>query len=729
MNLFGLSGMIIAVNCALLVLIALRRAKSVIQFKWVQFNSVTMLWGIGCVLISNAGTVEEASLAWKVAFSGALFASVLMYDIMCKFTKHHGKGFLIYAYVQGVIFLILAWYKNVVFDNWNYYFDSLYYSSATPVYYVLIANWLLVNIVGHYKLHKFALQAKGVRQIQARYLYISSLIGQAGGVCALLPSLGLAIYPYSNFLIPLYSLAVGYAMFKYNLMEINIVITRIGIFAAVYSIVLGIPFAIAFGLQDFLVSAFSSTWWIVPMVASTFLATIGPYLYLYIQGKAEDKLLQEQRQYQHTLSQASLGMGRIKDLKKLLLLIVRIVTRAVRIEYCQIFLFHEDSNQYILKASNGKVFEKDQVNSIAHDSVIVNRFKKDNSPILYDEIKQQSLDLGDEGLANLENALHKLDASLVVPSFIDQKLISVVVLGEKKTGKLYTEDDMAVFSILANQSALAIENAQYYEQRKKKNEQLFKAEKMATIGTMADGLSHQINNRFHAMGFIASDALDSINLQKPKRLSSDMQELFGEIEHSLNRIRTNVKQGGEVVEGLLKYTRKGDSGFTAVDLNELLDASLEMVQYKVNLKDINLERNFNSNLPKMKGNFTQLQEVFFNLIDNANDAMIQRRKELNEQDFKAALIIAARNLGDKLEIYIQDNGMGVKTENIQKMFTPFFTTKLSSKKGTGLGLYVIRQIIEEIHGGKVSVVSEHGKGTEIKIVLPVAAQEPASMLN
>ena len=89
------------------------------------------------------------------------------------------------------------------------------------------------------------------------------------------------------------------------------------------------------------------------MVLLLVLSTAGPFIYLFLQKKAEDTLLQEQRQYQSTLRQASLGMGQIKDLKRLLNLIVHVVTRAVRIEHCKIFLYHEDSKQFTLKAAKG----------------------------------------------------------------------------------------------------------------------------------------------------------------------------------------------------------------------------------------------------------------------------------------------------------------------------------------------------------------------------------------
>lgn len=279
----------------------------------------------------------------------------------------------------------------------------------------------------------------------------------------------------------------------------------------------------------------------------------------------------------------------------------------------------------------------------------------------------------------------------------------------------------AVFSILANQTALAIENAQFYEKMKLTHEQLFQAEKMATIGTMADGLSHQINNRFHALGFIAGDALDTIHLNQKELTDDKTKEVMTELERAFVRVQENVVQGGEIVQGLLKYTRKGDAGFTAVDVDTVFKAALEMVQFKIKTYELKIVREYDpATIPKIKGNFTQLQEVFFNLIDNGYDAMMQRKNEGKETSYQPTLIVRISKNDNKAQIVFEDNGMGVKEEDIHKLFTPFFTTKLSSKKGTGLGLYVIKKIVEDNHRGQVQMVSKYMQGTQMKLTLPIA---------
>jgi len=251
-------------------------------------------------------------------------------------------------------------------------------------------------------------------------------------------------------------------------------------------------------------------------------------------------------------------------------------------------------------------------------------------------------------------------------------------------------------------------------------EQIGQAEKMATIGTMADGLSHQINNRFYALSLIAGDTIDTIKMADTSKCTPEVQEMISDINHALQRIQTNVIQGGEVVKGILKYTRKGEEGLTAVSLDQIIDGTLEMVQYKVKLSEIDIVRDYPKDTPKIKGNLIQLQEAFFNFIDNAYDAIVERRTLLKEEGYRGRITVSAHPKNSALEIVVEDNGLGMQDEQAKKIFTPFFTTKTSSRKGTGLGLYVVRRIITDMHKGTINFESDYKVGTRFILELPMA---------
>jgi signal transduction histidine kinase len=672
---------------------------------------VTFWWQFSWFILFNTGSAELANIIVRVGYSGITFIPITFFHFYSSHIqeKRNRKWIIIY-YGFAAIFLMLLWTSDLYIQGFYSYFWG-FYPKAGILHPVFL--FYLVGVASHsfYSLIRTGMKVRwqGVLADQIKYLILSFFI-YCFAASDFVVNYGIEFYPAGFFPILVCLVLVAHAIVRYRLLDIKLAITRAGVFISVYTVVLGLPFGI--GLKYL-----GSGSWLIPCFLMAVLATIGPFVYLYLQKRTEQQMLIEQHQYQATLRRASLGMGRIKDLKHLLNLIVHILVRTVRLEHCSIYLLHKDSKQYTLKAfkSNSGHLLQDSV--FSSDSALVKHLETVKEPVLCSELKKKAEDMRNQDWRLVVGIMEKIEVELIVPCFIEEKMLAFVMFGKKLKGKIYSEDDLVVFSILANQSALAIENAQFYEDMKKTHEQLFKAEKMATIGTMADGLSHQINNRLHAMGFIAGDALDSIKLKKEK-ISSDSKELLDEIQHALERIEDNVKRGGEIVEGLLKYTRKGEEGFSAVNLDQLVNASIEMVQFKIKIKEIDIIKNYNG-VPQIYGNFTQLQEVFFNLIDNAYDAMMQRKTELHENNYRGQLDISAFVKEEKMEIVFHDNGIGVRNEDQEKIFTPFFTTKLSSKKGTGLGLYVIRQIIEENHKGVVRFSSEYRLGSQMEITLPI----------
>src|SRR3989344_7653213 len=576
MNIFAIAGLICSFFCTSLAIVALIFGRAKIHRILAYFNFSVAIWGFGGFIAGIAQSSQDAIVGWRIAHVGGVFVSTLFFHLVSIFCKVKKKHLLIFAYAQAVFFVIINLVFNQLIVRTRYVY-GIYYNDVNSLFALAVIAYLIIVFASFRELLLFFPSARGGIRVQTTYLIFSFFVGFLSGTSNFLPEFRIdVIYPGGNFGVALYSFILSYAILKYRLLDFNLVITRTSIFITVYSLVLGIPFALAFGWRQKLQSLFSQDWWLAPLIVMTVLATAGPFIYLYIQNRAEARLFQEQRRYQATLRQASYGMGRIKDLKRLLNLIVHIVTRTVGIEFSTVYINDQGAKSYRVGASSSRAVQFHTAEQIDSSSPLIEQLKSSRNPVVYEEIKQRTQDYGDHKLAKLETALKNIDAAVVVPSFIDENLIAFLVLGKKASGRLYSDEDLTVFSILANQAALAIENALFYDDVKKTHEQLYRAEKMATIGTMADGLSHQINNRLHALGFIAGDALDSIKLKKNSALSPDLQELMIDLEHALARIQDNVEQGGEIVRGLLKYTRKGEEGFTQVDLDKLIDASVEM---------------------------------------------------------------------------------------------------------------------------------------------------------
>jgi len=730
-NAFAVSSILIFVSLSFIAILVLwkgkdRKTKNV----WFCLCLVVASWGFGGYKFATATSQEDAYFWRQIANIGVIFTPVLYYHfiyLLLGLEKKYQSFIRIISYILGIIFLFLNFFAppNLFNGGLRFVFNEFYYSDWFQyrsllyiAFYVLFYWFLLIFAFGILVSH--FIQSKGLSRNQLKYIIFASLVAWIAPHSMFLIEFHIDIYPLPNFLIAIYPLIIAYAIIKYRLMDIKLAITRAGIFVAVYTLVLGLPFALAGSARNWLIENLGSQWWMAPLGLMAGLATVGPFVYIYLQRKAEEKLLREQRRYQDTLKQASLGMTRIRNLNKLLNLITHIITRTVGITYAGVYLYNQDTDEYVLQVSRDK--GRVPVPKLSPDNPLISWIMVKREPMIYEEVKRMREDTKDPTFVHFEEVMHLLTASVIIPIFLEDKFLGFVVLGDKISGQIYTDEDLSVFQVLASQAALAIENAQFYEDAKEMQEQIAQAEKMATIGTMADGLSHQINNRFYALSLIAGDSIDTIKMMDTSKCTPEVKDMIEQLNHALERIQVNVMQGGEVVKGIMKYTRKGEEKFEPLTMDQIIDGTLEMVQYKVKLSEIDIARDYQKDGFKIKGNLIQLQEVFFNFIDNANDAIAERKATLKEEGYRGKITIRARALADRVEIIFEDNGMGIKEENEKKIFTPFFTTKMSSRRGTGLGLYVIRRIIEDMHKGTITHESQYKSGTRFIVELPLDIQ-------
>ena len=692
---------------------------------WAFFSLSVAIYAFGAYMVTIAHNAEQAFFWWQVAYIGIISIPFFFVFFIFEFLNiKHPLFIRSLAFLTAFFLVSNFFFKRIFLNNCALFFEKMQW--VKPIYFVFPPGFLLYYFIiyaffgaviyAHIEVFKNYHKTDKVKRNQIKYFVLATAIGFAGGGTSFLPCFGISFYPIFNFAVFLYPIIMTYAILRYRLMDISVAVTRTGIFIAVYTLVLGVPFALAILAKGWLIEAFGAAWWMIPLILMAVLATVGPFIYIFLQRRAEDRLLKDQRRYQETLKQASVGMTRIRNLRRLLSLIAHIVTKTVRISYAAIYLYNSETNEFFLQVSRDK--HRISLPKLDGSNPLINWLSINREPLIYEEVKRQFEDSGDEAFKKLEENMNLLTASVVIPSFLEDRFMGFIVLGDKLSGQIYTVDDLNVFRVLASQAALAIENAQFYEETKEMQQQVAQAEKMATVGTMADGLSHQINNRFYALSLIAGDTLDTISTADTSKCTPEIKEMIKQINYALKRIQVNVMQGGEVVKGILKYTRKGEEKFEALSLDRILDDTLEMVKYKVKLEEIDIVRNYPGNIPKIKGNMVQLQEVFFNLIDNAYDATVERREALKEPGYRGRIIISAKPKDDKLEIIIEDNGMGVKEANYKKLFTPFFTTKTSARKGTGLGLYVIQRIVTDTHKGTISFESRHKAGSRFLIELP-----------
>ncbi|MEK6679872.1 MAG: ATP-binding protein [Nitrospirota bacterium] len=233
-------------------------------------------------------------------------------------------------------------------------------------------------------------------------------------------------------------------------------------------------------------------------------------------------------------------------------------------------------------------------------------------------------------------------------------------------------------------------------------QQLIQAEKLTSLGEMLSGVAHELNNPLTGIiGF------SELILEK---------EPLPDIKNSISKINKEALRCKKIVQNLLTFARRHAPEREYININDIIHMALELREYDLNVNNIKVVTSLDLNLPMTMADSFQIQQVFLNIINNAQHAMI-------EHEGKGMLTISTSFKNDIITIRLSDTGPGIAPENLSRIFDPFFTTK-GVGKGTGLGLSISYGIIKE-HGGRISVASKLEEGAAFTIELPVIQAEAA----
>lgn len=232
-------------------------------------------------------------------------------------------------------------------------------------------------------------------------------------------------------------------------------------------------------------------------------------------------------------------------------------------------------------------------------------------------------------------------------------------------------------------------------------QQLWQASKLATMGELAASVAHELNNPLATVGLRAETLLMQIPEADERR-------------RPLEVIAQEVDRMAGLVNNLLQFSRRSHRQVSTVDVREEIANSVEFVHYHLRTHKIEVIHEFQDHLPTIQADRQQLRQLFLNLLTNASDAMPNGGKLIVR-----ALPARLAEL-DAVAVEFADSGEGITTENLEKIWEPFFTTKPEGK-GTGLGLAICRRIVEE-HGGTIVIESEPGSGATVRIFFPATAK-------
>ncbi len=291
---------------------------------------------------------------------------------------------------------------------------------------------------------------------------------------------------------------------------------------------------------------------------------------------------------------------------------------------------------------------------------------------------------------------------IIVPLILRNEGIGVYLIHTSKKQTEFTNQILLLLSILANQTAVAVENSRNYnallkvtEELKLTQAQMIQAAKLAAVGELAGGIAHEINNPLQIL--LGHIQLIQLGRDLPKRIEI---------------VKEQVEKISQIVRRLLNFSRKVPEDFKLepVNINFAIQEMTTFMNHQFKYNDIELILSLDPALPLIYGNKIYLQQVFLNLMINAKDAMPNGGK----------LTIETKLENGNVLIKFSDTGVGIPDDIKDKIFEPFFTTK--GAKGTGLGLSISRWIIRK-HNGEIKVESQQGKGSTFIITLPLNPEQ------
>ncbi|MBD3296469.1 MAG: GAF domain-containing protein, partial [Candidatus Omnitrophica bacterium] len=678
-NHFMLSALFTAVTTFLLGIFVLLggRWKRSLYVKFALYSFSITIW-CACVSVYTPD-FNDVDLIWgKMLHVGAILIPVFFVQYVSEFLKLDNRKLRGIVNALGGLLIVTDLFTELIVNGTV---NTAHYSypKPGPLYPYVFLFFIYCTLYGIYKLAAAYIHEKSVQKRKIGYLLFGSIFGYLGGLKNFMIVAGIElfpIYPYGTYAIPVYTLIVAYAIIRHQLMDIEVIIKKTLVFTGLFAVSYTVFASVAY-LGTELFENFTRNRWVAMIPSVLVIVVILRPLENFLRNITDKYLFQKKYDYKQLLKTFSDEVLTVLDLNRLIHLTVNNLADIMKLDNAAILLKDSDKGGYSMAGAAGL---DSKAVYLAGDEPVIEVLRERKKYILSESDSKMN--------GRIRRRLDELDAALVIPLLHQKDLTGILTLGGKKSDEDFTQDDIDILLPLARTLAIAITNARLFEQLSESQAQAAQREKMAVIGTLSAGINHEICN---PLGIARGQCeMFLLNLKEGIYAGKSPEDLLEKAEEIMRKVINETDRATVITRKLSSFAKPARGRIEdGVDVAAEMEEIVSLVEHELKLENITIERDISDTLPCIQADTKQIQEIFFNIIRNAAQSI----KDEGTITFRAG------RAGSRVKVEIEDTGSGIDGADLDQIFNPFFTTK-EPGKGTGLGLFIVKQIVER-NGGTI----------------------------
>ena len=680
------------------IIVYLRNKSSFLNRIWcLQCFSVSA-WQFGRCMVAVSLDRDSAFFWTRVLYLGAIFIPILTLHFILVLTEKpkEKKTLILLGYSFGLLELAGFNFSKLFVQDVIYNSSFGFYEVPGKFYlfHFLMLGFPTYAVWFLFKEHQRTSLA--LKKNQIKYVISASLLGFISGATSFFPFLDIKIPPIAAPFTSMYVFIISYAIIKYRLMDITVVIKKSVTYSFLILLLLTPCLLILLLSERAIFGSFDYIFSSILLLLFLLAAFAFPRLKVILENWGTKMLFRNEVACEDVFYKLSRKIVQVLDLDNLLSHIVDIIVKTMDVEKVSVFVLDNEENKFKIRASYGLNGEKDRLLFPKQD-FFFRWVEEKNNIVIREEIEERIY--SDQRMGLIDARMKEMGSEICLPLVHENHLIGIINLSYKKSRSLFSYKDIELLKALSNQASVALENARLYDMLKRSKIHMRRVDRLASLGTLTAGLAHEIRN-----------PLVSI-----KTFLQLLPERFDDEEfrtYFLNLTVEEVERISSLLSELLDFARPSEPNFQKADINEIMEKVVLLADKEISKKSLVVHKQYNIDLPKAVVDRAQMKQVFLNIFLNAIQASSERGEIFIETRFL--------DIGEKfVQVIVRDKGEGISEKDIENIFTPFFSIKSG---GTGLGLSISHQIVQE-HRGTINVKSRPGEGSTFTINLPLNSMD------